>query len=43
MSGIIHKVKEALSGEKNTPEAAAANRGNNGQLMLLACIHWQDL
>ncbi|MCJ1248662.1 hypothetical protein MMC30_005880 [Trapelia coarctata] len=29
MSGIIHKVKEALSPEKNTPEAVAANYGNN--------------
>ncbi|KAL9603549.1 MAG: hypothetical protein Q9219_001051 [cf. Caloplaca sp. 3 TL-2023] len=29
MSGLMHKVKDALSGEKNTPEAAAANKGNN--------------
>jgi len=26
----MHKVKDALSGEKNTPEAVAANQGKNG-------------
>lgn len=31
MSGIIHKVKDALTGEKNTPEAEAANLGKNGK------------
>jgi len=31
MSGLINKVKEALSPDKNTPETAAANRGNNGE------------
>ncbi len=30
MSGIMHKVKDALTGEKNTPEAVAANQGKNG-------------
>jgi hypothetical protein len=34
MSGLLHKVKEAMSGEKNTPEAVAANRGNNGILAI---------
>ncbi|KAI4238384.1 MAG: hypothetical protein L6R40_005746 [Gallowayella cf. fulva] len=29
MSGLMHKVKDALSGEKNTPEAASANQGSN--------------
>ena len=27
MSGLMHKVKDALSGEKNTPAAHAANQG----------------
>ncbi len=31
MSGIINKVKNAVSGEKHTPEAVAANQGNNGE------------
>ena len=30
MSGLMHKVKDALTGEKNTPEAVAANKGGNG-------------
>lgn len=34
MSGLMHKVKDALSGEKNTPEARAANQGNNGTFFL---------
>lgn len=34
MSGLMHKVKDALSGEKDTPEARAANQGNNGKLPL---------
>ncbi|MDI1487047.1 MAG: hypothetical protein OHK93_006310 [Ramalina farinacea] len=29
MSGLLNKAKNALQSEKNTPEAAAANRGNN--------------
>ncbi|MCJ1287326.1 hypothetical protein MMC26_006674 [Xylographa opegraphella] len=29
MSHLLHKVKEAMSGEKNTPESIAANRGKN--------------
>ena len=35
MSGLMHKVKDALSGEKDTPEARAANQGNNGMLSFL--------
>lgn len=30
MSGLLNKVKNVVTGEKNTPEAAAANQGNNG-------------
>ena len=30
MSGLMNKVKDAFSGEKDTPEARAANIGNNG-------------
>ncbi|KAI4197240.1 MAG: hypothetical protein LQ350_006071 [Teloschistes chrysophthalmus] len=29
MSGLMHKVKDALSGDKHTPESAAANQGSN--------------
>ncbi|KAI4241592.1 MAG: hypothetical protein LQ352_007411 [Teloschistes flavicans] len=29
MSGLMNKVKDALSGDKHTSEAAAANQGNN--------------
>ena len=32
MSGVLHKVKNALQAEKNTPEAAAANQGKNGAI-----------
>lgn len=32
MSGLMHKVKDALTGEKNTPEAVAANQGHNGEI-----------
>ena len=31
MSGLLHKVKDAVTGEKNTPEARAANQGSNGE------------
>ena len=34
MSGVIGKIKNALQSEKNTPEAAAANKGNNGNQIL---------
>ena len=30
MSGMMNKVKNALHSDKKTPEAAAANQGNNG-------------
>lgn len=33
MSGLMHKVKDALSGDKNTPEAEAANKGSNGMII----------
>ena len=39
MSGLMHKVKDALTGEKNTPEAVAANKGNNGKNDLSLPIH----
>lgn len=32
MSGMINKVKDALTGEKNTPESKAANQGSSGEL-----------
>lgn len=31
MSGLINKVKDAVTGEKNTPAASSANYGNNGR------------
>lgn len=36
MAGLMHKVKDALSGEKNTPEAEAANQGSSGTTMFAA-------
>jgi len=41
MSGLINKVKEAISGDKNTPEAAAANKGNNGQFLPVTIVVWR--
>ena len=38
MSGVLHKVKNALQAEKNTPEAAAANQGNNGTVLAFPLI-----
>jgi len=35
MSSLLNKVKDAVTGEKNTPEARAANHGNNGNTMLI--------
>lgn len=35
MSGMMNKVKDALSGEKHTPEAKAANQGSSGKLTIL--------
>jgi len=35
MVGLGEKIKNALQGEKNTPEAAAANKGHNGTVSLL--------
>ena len=32
MSNIVGKVKDALTGEKHTPAAAAANQGHNGEM-----------
>lgn len=32
MSGLMNKVKDALSGDKHTSEAAAANQGSNGKM-----------
>jgi len=37
MSGLIHKVKDAISGEKHTPEAQAANQGTNGNQVTITC------
>lgn len=31
MSGVIHKVKDALTGDKHTSEARAANQGSSGE------------
>lgn len=35
MSGLMNKIKDAVTGEKHTPEAAAANQGNNGEHPIL--------
>jgi len=42
MSSLLNKVKDAVSGEKNTSNARAANQGNNGNTVLIPII-WFDL
>ena len=42
MSGVINKVKDALTGEKNTSEARAANQGSSGEFAVYLLLFTPD-